>query len=153
MGIIAMKMNNIGYLIKEGVRSIFSHGLMSFASVCVTVACMIIVGSFSILMYNLHIMVDELNQTNEVICYVDSAYTDAEAKSVHSRINMIDNVFRADYVSREQALEEINKLGTTVLVVTHEQELVKHFDKRVIAIDEGVVISDGMDGYYRYENE
>ena len=101
-----MKMNNIGYLIKEGVRSIFSHGLMSFASVCVTVACMIIVGSFSILMYNLNIMVTELNQTNEVICYVDSAYTDAEAKSVHSRINMIDNVFRADYVSREQALEE-----------------------------------------------
>ena len=50
-------------------------------------------------------------------------------------------------------LEEINKLGTTVLVVTHEQELVKHFDKRVIAIDEGVVIRDGMDGYYHYENE
>ena len=101
-----MKMNNIGYLIKEGVRSIFSHGLMSFASVCVTVACMIIVGSFSILMYNVNIMVEDLNQTNEVICYVDSVYTDAEAKSVHSRINMIDNVFRADYVSREQALEE-----------------------------------------------
>ena len=101
-----MKMNNIGYLIKEGVRSIFSHGLLSFASVCVTVACLIIVGSFSILMYNLSIMVQELNQTNEVICYVDSVYTDAEAKSVHSRINMIDNVFRADYVSREQALEE-----------------------------------------------
>ena len=101
-----MKMNNIGYLIKEGVRSIFSHGLLSFASVCVPVACMIIVGSFSILMYNLSIMVQELNQTNEVICYVDSVYTAAEAKSVHSRINMIDNVFRADYVSREQALEE-----------------------------------------------
>ena len=50
-------------------------------------------------------------------------------------------------------LQEINNLGTTVLVVTHEQELVRHFDKRVIAIDEGFVISDGMDGYYRYENE
>ena len=50
-------------------------------------------------------------------------------------------------------LEEINKLGTTVLVVTHEQDLVRHFDKRVIAIDDGKVISDGMDGYYRYENE
>ena len=60
----------------------------------------------TILMYNLSIMVQELNQTNEVICYVDSVYTDAEAKSVHSRINMIDNVFCADYVSREQALEE-----------------------------------------------
>ena len=50
-------------------------------------------------------------------------------------------------------LEEINKLGTTVLVVTHEQELVKHFDKRVIAIDEGMVISDGMDGYTSYEDQ
>ena len=99
-----MKMNNFGYLLKEGIRSIFSHGLMSFASVCVTVACLIIVGSFSILMYNLNIMVEDLNQTNEVICYVDSAYTDAEAKSVHSRINMIDNVFQANYVSREEAL-------------------------------------------------
>ena len=50
-------------------------------------------------------------------------------------------------------LQEINNLGTTVLVVTHERELVESFAKRVIAINEGVVISDGMDGYYRYENE
>ena len=44
-------------------------------------------------------------------------------------------------------LEEINKLGTTLLVVTHEMDLVQRFGKRVIAIDEGVVISDGMEGY------
>ena len=50
-------------------------------------------------------------------------------------------------------LQEINNLGTTILVVTHEQELVERFDKRVIVIDDGMVISDGMDGYYRYENE
>lgn len=50
-------------------------------------------------------------------------------------------------------LSEINKLGTTVLVVTHEKELVERFTRRVIAIDEGVVISDGMDGYYHYENQ
>ena len=52
-----------------------------------------------------------------------------------------------------ELLQGINDLGTTMLVVTHEQELVRHFDKRVIAIDEGLVISDGMDGGYRYENE
>ena len=50
-------------------------------------------------------------------------------------------------------LEEINNLGTTVLVVTHEKDLVERFNKRVIAIDEGVVVSDGMDGYYHYENQ
>ena len=48
-------------------------------------------------------------------------------------------------------LASINSLGTTVLVVTHEQELVNRFTKRVIAIDEGRVINDGMDGYYVHE--
>lgn len=104
-GIIAMKINNIGYLMKEGIRSIFLHGLMSFASVCVTVACLIIVGSFSALMYNLNIMVEDLNQTNEVIAYVDSALTDAEAKSVGTKINMIPNIMQSTYITREQALE------------------------------------------------
>lgn len=47
-------------------------------------------------------------------------------------------------------LEQINSLGTTLVVVTHERELVNRFTKRVIAIDEGKVSSDGMDGYYAY---
>ncbi len=42
-------------------------------------------------------------------------------------------------------LQEINNLGTTVLVVTHDQNLVEIFNKRVIAIDEGVVVSDGQE--------
>lgn len=50
-------------------------------------------------------------------------------------------------------LEKINELGTTVMVVTHEKELVNAFSKRVIAIDNGSIISDGMDGYYSYEIE
>lgn len=48
-------------------------------------------------------------------------------------------------------LQEINNLGTTVLVVTHAKDLVERFEKRVIAIDEGVVVHDGMDGYFDYE--
>lgn len=50
-------------------------------------------------------------------------------------------------------LEQINALGTTVMLVTHEQNLVNRFTKRVVAINEGVVISDGMDGYYSYEKK
>ena len=49
--------------------------------------------------------------------------------------------------------EKINEMGTTVLVVTHEKELVNAFAKRVITIDDGHVISDGMDGYFSYEIE
>lgn len=50
-------------------------------------------------------------------------------------------------------LQEINNLGTTMLVVTHAKDLVERFPKRVIAIDGGLVISDGMDGYYQNENQ
>ena len=50
-------------------------------------------------------------------------------------------------------LAEINNLGTTMLVVTHERELVERFPKRVIAIDDGRVISDGMDGFYYHEDQ
>ena len=50
-------------------------------------------------------------------------------------------------------LEHINALGTTVMVVTHEKELVNRFTKRVVAINEGLIISDGMDGYYLNEEE
>ena len=46
-------------------------------------------------------------------------------------------------------LEQINALGTTLVVVTHERELVNRFTKRVVAINEGKIISDGMDGYYQ----
>ena len=101
-----MRINNFFYLIKEGVKGIFKHGFMSFAAVCVTVACLLIVGSFSILMYNVNIMVEDLNQTNEVLAYVDSSFTEAEAKSIGTKINMIDNVLQADFISREEALKK-----------------------------------------------
>ncbi len=44
-------------------------------------------------------------------------------------------------------LVKINSLGTTVVVVTHEKDLVDHFGKRVITIDSGHVINDGVGGY------
>ena len=50
-------------------------------------------------------------------------------------------------------LQEINNLGTTILVVTHEKDLVERFAKRVIVLDEGLIVKDGMDGYYRYEDQ
>ena len=101
-----MKINNLSYLLKEGIKGIFTHGFMSFAAVCVTVACLLIVGSFSILMYNVNIMVEDLNRTNEVLVFIDETLTEAEARSVGTKINVIDNVYQATFIPREQALEE-----------------------------------------------
>ena len=101
-----MKLNNLGYLLKEGFRGIFLHGFMSFAAVCVTVACLVIVGSFSALAYNLDETVKELNQTSEILVYIDSDLSDAEARSIGTKINLLDNVLQATFVSREEALED-----------------------------------------------
>ena len=91
---------------KEGIRGIFLHGFMSFAAVCVTVACLLIVGSFSILTYNVNIMVEDLNKTNEILVYIDTELPDAEAKSVGTQINQIANVQNSVFVSREEALKD-----------------------------------------------
>ena len=109
-----MRINNIGYLIKEGIRGIFLHGFMSFAAVCVTVACLLIVGSFSILVYNVNLMVEDLNKTNEVLVYVDETFSDADAKSVGTKINRLGNIRQSKFVSREQALEDF--------IADHEDE-------------------------------
>lgn len=104
-----MKKNNIGYLLREGFRGVFLHGFMSFAAVCVTVACLIIMGTFSLVLYNVHVMIVDLEKENQVLVYIDEDYSEAEAKSVGSRINLISNVHEAKFVSREQALD--NFLG------------------------------------------
>ena len=101
-----MKKNNIGYLLREGFRGVFLHGFMSFAAICVTVACLIIMGSFCLILYNTSAMVKELEQKNEMLVYIDESYSEAKAKSVGSQINLITNVHSATFVSREQALED-----------------------------------------------
>ena len=101
-----MRINNLGYLIKEGVKGIFLHGFMSFAAVCVTVACLLIVGSFACLTYNVTLMVEDLNKTNELMVYIDSEMSDAEARSVGTVINRIENVQNSKFVSREEALKD-----------------------------------------------
>ena len=101
-----MRINNFGYLFKEGIRGIFLHGFMSVAAICVTVACLLIGGSFYCVMHNVNIMVEDLNKTNEVLVIIDENLSDAEAKSVGTQINQVENVYKATFKSREEALKD-----------------------------------------------
>lgn len=100
-----MKRNNLGYFITEGVRSVFLNGFMSFAAICVTIACLIIMSSFSLVLLNLSHMITQLEQENEILVYIDETYSQAEAKSVGSAINLVENVLEAKFVSREEAMK------------------------------------------------
>ena len=151
-----MRINNIGYLLKEGIRGMFQHGFMSFAAVCVTVACLVIVGSFSLLTYNVSIMVEDLNQTNEILAYIDTDLSEAEAKSVGTKINMLDNILNAKFVSREEALAdfiadhdgdeafngvEASDLRHRFVVVLEDNRLMEQTDAAIQAIP-GVAKTD-----------
>ena len=61
MGITHMKKNNIGYLLREGIRGVFLHGFMSFAAIWVTVASLLIMGTFTLVLYNLNEMIRDLD--------------------------------------------------------------------------------------------
>lgn len=84
----------------------FTHGFMSFAAVCVTVACLVIIGSFSAILYNLSLMVKTVERQNRVLAFVDETKNTAEAKSVGTQINnLVDNIREAKFISREEAAE------------------------------------------------
>ena len=97
--------NNFTYYLREGVHGVGVHRFMSFAAVCIIVACMLIMGIFVMLLVNVNAMLDRYEQDSEILVYIDENYTTAEARSVGSKINRVDNILRADFVTREQALE------------------------------------------------
>ena len=97
--------NNFTYYLREGVHGVGVHRFMSFAAVCIIVACMLIMGIFVMLLVNVNAILDRYEQDSEILVYIDENYTTAEARSVGSKINRVDNILRADFVTREQALE------------------------------------------------
>ena len=101
-----MKHNNFGYLLGEGVRAMFKHGFMSFAAICITVACLVIINSFMLISYNLDLTVGEVQKELRIVVCIDENYTEAESKSVGSDINLLPNVANAEFVSRQQALDD-----------------------------------------------
>lgn len=103
MGITAM--NRFCYLLKQGVKNIFTHGFMSFASITITIACLLIMGCFSLLTLNIDAMIDKMQNQNNVLAYIDESLSESEARAMESRILAVDNVATAEFVTREEAME------------------------------------------------
>ncbi len=99
-----MKLNRLGYLIKEGFLSIFTHGFMSFACVMVIVACLLIMGIFTVLAYVVDLNIDEFEQKNQILAFVDETLSEDEAREIGKRLEAIDNVKQVEFISRETAM-------------------------------------------------
>ena len=101
-----MAKHNFGYFFHEGVSNMFSHGFMTFAAIGITVACLLIMGTFTLVAVNANALLVDLEQENEILAYVDDSYTSAQAKSLQKELESIPNVASATYISKEQATEE-----------------------------------------------
>ena len=97
--------NRTGYFIKEGFSSIFTHGLMSFASICIILAFLIIMGSFVLIAVNISAVVGELENENIVLVYVHDALSENEARGLRATILGTPNVTSAAFTTREDAMD------------------------------------------------
>lgn len=106
VGIIKMKLYNISYFFREAFSSIFTHRLMSVAATGVIMACLLLMGSFTLLSVNIEHMLEEVEAKNQVVVFVNETYTAEQAQAMAADVKAVENVVDAQYVSREQALEE-----------------------------------------------
>lgn len=101
-----MKFNRYGYLIREGFRSITTHGFMSFASVTIIMACLIIMGSVSLLSLNIDALIKDLENENEIVAFVDETIVDeAKAEEIGNELRAVQNVSSVEFVSRTIAMD------------------------------------------------
>lgn len=106
MGITVMSFSKITYLLREGFRSIRTHGFMSFASVTIITACLIIMGSIALLSLNIDALIKDLEQQNEVVAFVDDSIEDeAQASALQTSIQQVGNLSSVEFVSRSAAMD------------------------------------------------
>ena len=102
----------MGYHLREGFRSIFTHGLMSFAAVCMILACLIIMGSFSLVAINIDNTLGRYEAENEFIAYIDETLAEDEARALQSKLEAIPNVSSVTFMTAGEALERYTERYT-----------------------------------------
>ena len=126
MGISVMRLSRSGYLIREGFRSIGAHGFMSFASVTIIMACLIIMGSVSLLTLNIDNMIKNLEDQNEVVAFVDETYTEEQARELEPQLAGIINVSSVQFVNRTDAMNNFMKNYSKSLMAGIDETVFRH---------------------------
>lgn len=97
--------SQLGYFIKEGIGGVFVHGFMSFAAITVIAACLLVTATFMLLAHNIDVQIEELQDSNEIVVYIDSSFTREQAQALQDDITVIDNVEKAIFVTKEELFE------------------------------------------------
>lgn len=92
------------YYWKEGIRNIFKHGFMSIAAILIMVACLLLTGTFTLIAYNIDRSINKLQQSNEIVVFIDESIPTEDAEKLENEFNLIDNIATIQFESRDEAL-------------------------------------------------
>lgn len=98
---------NFFYLVKEGIRNLWSNRMMSFASVGVLVSCMLLSGGSVLISMNVANVMKQVEQKNLVMVYLNDEVSTLEAVQIGTEINKLYNVKESTLVTRDEALDEM----------------------------------------------
>lgn len=102
-----MKLSSFRYLNKEGFRNLWVNRLMTFASVGVLTACMILTGCFLLIILNINTQLQLVQDQNTVILFIESGTSNERISEIEDEIIEIGNVKSIYFKSSEEGLEEI----------------------------------------------
>ena len=97
--------HNFRYFFREGAGNMLSHGFMSFAAIGVTVACLLIMGTFSLVAYNANENLKDMQKENAILAFIDEELAEKDARDLQSQVESVDGVADCSFVSREEAKE------------------------------------------------
>ena len=99
-------MTGFGYLAKEGFKNVWNNRIMSIASVCVLISCLVLTGAAALFSMNVDNVVESVGKSNETSVYVKDGYSQLEAVYVGKAIEKLDNVESATFLSKEDAIKQ-----------------------------------------------
>lgn len=101
-----MRVSSLGYLLKEGIKSIWSNRMMSVASIGVLISCLVLTGSAELITLNVSSVVDEIGGENVTRVFLSQDVADLEAVYIQDEIGKIENVVKTEFVSKDDAIME-----------------------------------------------
>lgn len=130
-------MKGFGYLAKEGFKNVWNNRIMSIASVCVLVSCLVLTGAATLFSVNVSKVVDSVGQSNETTVYIDDSYSQLEAVYVGKEIEKVDNVTSAEFYSKEDAYETFKaQLGDDLFKMIEVEKGIPLPDAFIVVMDD-----------------
>ena len=104
-----MRLYNISYFLREGIHSIFTHRLMSFAAMSVITACLLLMGSFTLVATNIDRLLGDIEEKNKIVAFIEDTYTEEESRALEDDILAIPEVSSVEFMTKTEALEDFKE--------------------------------------------